>query len=151
MGNFPRLTLVYDGECNLCLATVDKLRRMNVRAHVTFVPLQELLGGARAPWPGIDDVPLEELAAQMHVTDEAGRRYSGSDGILFLLRHVPSLSWLAVIGGLPGFRRLSGLLYRQIAKHRYRLFGRASCSDGACSLPRPLVAESEQKGGDNSS
>ncbi|MBW5447889.1 DUF393 domain-containing protein [Cohnella sp. CFH 77786] len=35
-----RLTVVYDGECNLCLAAVDKLRKLPVRADLTFVPLQ---------------------------------------------------------------------------------------------------------------
>ncbi len=131
-----RLKVVYDGECNLCLATVDKLRRMPVKAELTFVPLQQLIGGKVAPWPGIDDVSPAELAARLHVTDEQGRRFSGADGVLKLLGLVPSLAWLAAIGRLPGCRGISRLLYRVIAKYRYRLFGRTSCSDGACSLPR---------------
>ncbi|MFC5700479.1 thiol-disulfide oxidoreductase DCC family protein [Cohnella faecalis] len=136
MGNFPKLTLVYDGECNLCLAAVDKIKSMKVRANVTFVPLQALVNGKLQPWPGIADVPLDELAGQMHVTDESGRRHSGSDGVLLLLRHVPSLAWLGVLGNIPGLRGISRLAYRIVARNRYRLFGRASCSDGVCSLPR---------------
>ncbi|WP_123041269.1 thiol-disulfide oxidoreductase DCC family protein [Cohnella candidum] len=131
-----RLIVVYDGECNLCLATVDKLRKMPVRAELTFVPLQKLVSGETKPWPGIDDVPLSALSAQLHVTDEAGKRYSGVDGVLKLLSLIPSMSGLAAIGRLPGFHGISRLLYRLVARYRYRLFGRTSCSDGVCSLPR---------------
>ena len=144
--NPERLTVVYDGECNLCLATVDKLRSMPVRAELTFVPLQRLLSGEIEPWPGIDDVPPAELAAQMHVTDGQGRRYSGPDGILFLMRRIPYLSWLAALGEWPGLSGVVRSLYRFVARHRYRLFGRTeSCSDGACSLPRRTTSD----GGEN--
>ncbi|WP_276352800.1 thiol-disulfide oxidoreductase DCC family protein [Cohnella caldifontis] len=132
----PRLTVVYDGECNLCLATVDKLRQMPVRAELTFVPLQKLIGGEVKPWAGIADVPVRSLSAQLHVTDEAGRRFSGADGVLKLLGCIPSLAWLAAIGRWPGFRTVSIVAYRLIARYRYRLFGRTSCSDGVCALPR---------------
>lgn len=133
----PKLSVVYDGDCRLCLATVDKLRRMPNRAELSFISLQSLIAGETQPWPGISDVTPGELAAQLHVTDETGRRYSGSDGVMLLLRHVPALRWLGVLGGLPGFRGVSRLLYRIVARYRYRLFGHTSCSDGVCGLPRP--------------
>jgi len=136
MPQLPRLKVVYDSECNLCMATVEKLGNMKVKAELTFVPLQQLISGEARPWPGIEDVSPEELAAQLHVTDEKGNRYSGADGVLELLRHVPSLAWLAAAGRLPGLRGISRLAYRVIARHRYQLFGRADCSDGTCSLPR---------------
>lgn len=131
-----RLTVVYDGECQLCLATVDKLRRMPIRATLTFVPLQRLISKETLPWPGIDDVPPEALAAQLHVTDEQGRRYSGADGVLKLMSLAPGLVWLSRLGRLPGMYSIVRAIYRVVARHRYRLFGRTSCSDGVCSLPR---------------
>jgi predicted DCC family thiol-disulfide oxidoreductase YuxK len=143
-GNIPRLTIVYDEECNLCLATVDKLKRMPVRANLTFVPLQRLIAGEVEPWPGIDQVTPHELSAQLHVTDDAGRRFSGSDAVMKLLSLVPSLAWLARIGTLPAFRGISRNAYRIVARYRYRLFGRTSCSDGVCSLPRPAPSDGGQ-------
>lgn len=130
-----QLIVVYDGECNLCLATVDKLRGMPIRAELVFVPLQQLLLGELAPWPGIDDVPLQGLSAQLHVTDEQGNRYSGADGVLKLMSLAPRLAPLAAIGRLPGMYRIVRVLYRLVARYRYRLFGRTSCSNGVCSLP----------------
>jgi predicted DCC family thiol-disulfide oxidoreductase YuxK len=139
--NFIRLTVVYDGECNLCLATVDKLRKLPVRAELTFVPLQKLQSGEVQAWPGIDDVPPASLSSQMHVTDEQGQRYSGTDGIFKLMSLTPGLTWLATAGQWPGLRTLSKWLYRLVARYRYRLFGRTSCSDGVCSLPRPAPSD----------
>lgn len=132
----PKLTVVYDGQCKLCLATVDKLRRMPNRADLAFVSLQSLISGEVRPWPGISDVPYEALYAQLHVTDSQGRRFSGHEGLLLLMRHVPSLAWLGWFGGLLGLRGLVRLLYRFVARYRYRLFGKISCSDGVCQIPR---------------
>lgn len=131
----PRLKVVYDSECKLCLATVEKLGRMKVKAELAFVPLQKLISGEVPPWPGIEGIAPAQLAAQLHVTDEQGRRFSGADGVLELLRHVPSLAWLSAAGRLPGLYAISRQLYRVIAKYRYQLFGHADCSDGTCSLP----------------
>lgn len=140
----PRLNVVYDGECNLCLATVDKLRSIPVQAELVFVPLQKVASGEVQPWPGIDGVPVSDLSAQLHVTDESGRRFSGADGVLKLMSHIPSLAWLAAVGRLPGCRSIANGMYRLVARYRYRLFGRTSCSDGVCSLPR-RTSEGEGK------
>lgn len=131
-----QLLVVYDGECNLCLATVAKLRQMPSRATLGFVPLQQLLSGEAEMPAALAALPPAELAGQMHVVDAAGHRSSGSDGILLLMRHSPSLIWLGRLGSWPGFRVVSRLLYKLVAKHRYRLFGKTDCSDGVCSLPR---------------
>lgn len=134
-GARQKLTVVYDGTCNLCLATVDKLRRMPNRAELTFVSLQSLISGEVKPWAGIDGVSYEELMAQLHVTDSQGRRFSGPEGVLLLMRNVPYLSWLSRLGSLPGMRGIVRALYRLIARYRYRLFGQTSCSDGVCQIP----------------
>jgi len=132
----PRLKVVYDSECQLCLAAVEKLGKMKLKAELTFVPLQRLINGEERPWPGVEELSPAELAAQMHVTDEHGNRYSGAEGALELLRHAPALAWLAWAGRLPGLRGLSRLAYRAIANYRYRLFGRSDCRNGACLMPR---------------
>jgi predicted DCC family thiol-disulfide oxidoreductase YuxK len=49
---------------------------------------------------------------------------AGWDGIVALMRLFPPLRPLAWLGSLPPIRRLGRRLYRFIAAHRYRLFGR---------------------------
>ena len=133
----PVLKVVYDGECNLCLATAAKLQAIRTESRLEWIALQSLASGETPAWPAIAGIPPDRLAAQLHVTDEAGRLYGGSDAIMRLLRDVPSLKWLGVIGSRPGFRPLTAWVYRLIARYRYRLFGRKdACANGVCALPR---------------
>nr|WP_273385297.1 DUF393 domain-containing protein [Cohnella zeiphila] len=131
------MKVVYDGECNLCLATAAKLRAIRTESRLEWIALQSLASGETPAWPAIAGIPPERLAAQLHVTDEAGRLYGGPEAVMRLLKDVPSLKWLGVVGSWPGFRSLSGWLYRLIARYRYQLFGRKdACDKGVCALPR---------------
>jgi predicted DCC family thiol-disulfide oxidoreductase YuxK len=136
-GEPPVLHVVYDAECNLCLATAAKLQAIRTESRLEWISLQSLASGETPAWPAIAGIPPERLAAQLHVTDEAGRLYGGPDAVMRLLRDVPSLKWLGVVGSWPGLRTVGAWAYRLIARYRYRLFGRnESCSNGVCALPR---------------
>ncbi|MDF2925109.1 MAG: hypothetical protein K0R57_4023 [Paenibacillaceae bacterium] len=126
-----RLTLLYDAQCNLCLATVAKLRTLRTNAELAMVPLQ-----TASPDMLPANVSMEELLKELHVVEEDGTVYRGAEAIVRIVRTIPALSWLAPLYGLPGLRRLAQVLYRLVARHRYRLFGRQdeSCSNGLCLL-----------------
>ncbi|WP_438444295.1 thiol-disulfide oxidoreductase DCC family protein [Gorillibacterium sp. sgz5001074] len=126
------LLLLYDGECNLCLATVEKLRRIRTTAQLHMQPLQTA-DPAQLP-PGTSP---EELLAELHLIDGQGRVYRGAASVVRILQTVPALAWLAPLYRVPGLRSLTDAVYRLIARHRYRLFGKseAGCSTGACRLP----------------
>jgi len=134
------LTVYYDGECNLCLSAVDRLKRLRTRSELRFATLQSMPADSFAgAMPYIEDADGGHLS-QMLVKDEAaGTVTGGSEAVMLLLRDMPSLAWLGRLGSLPGFRGVSRAAYRLIAKHRYRLFGRSdSCKDGTCRIdPRP--------------
>jgi Uncharacterized protein conserved in bacteria len=137
------LIALYDGQCNLCLATMDKLRKLDSQEPVEWVSIQAYQRGEYRALPALTNVPAEQLMAQMHVIDSSGRLYSGSEGVMRLLRNVRSLRWIGAIGEWPGFRGISRLIYKLVARNRYRLFGKNdSCADGVCSLP-----QSKTKGG----
>ncbi|THF83821.1 thiol-disulfide oxidoreductase DCC family protein [Cohnella fermenti] len=138
-----RLIALYDSECNLCLATKGKLEKLNSAIPVEWRSIQSCMGEKDRLPPALANLPLEQLLSQMHVIEEAGgsgsssRLHSGSEGVMRLLRNVPSMRWIGIVGEWPGFRGMSRLLYKLIARHRYRLFGKNdSCSDGVCSLPQ---------------
>ncbi|MEK0314442.1 thiol-disulfide oxidoreductase DCC family protein [Cohnella sp. 56] len=131
------LTVYYDGECNLCLAAVDRLKRLHTRSELRFVTLQSVppgsVGsvGSRSPQAGADD-----HLSQMLVKDESsGTVAGGSEAVLLLLMDMPRLAWLGRLGSLPGLRGVSRTGYRLIAKYRYRLFGKTDgCKDGTCRI-----------------
>ncbi|RUS47692.1 thiol-disulfide oxidoreductase DCC family protein [Cohnella sp. AR92] len=131
-----KLIALYDGHCNLCLATASKLQELESLVPVDWITIQSYQSGEHGSWPALANTPTERLLAQMHVID-GDRLYSGPDGVMKLLRNVPSLRWIGILGTWPGFRGLSRLVYKLVARYRYRLFGKNdSCADGVCSLPQ---------------
>jgi predicted DCC family thiol-disulfide oxidoreductase YuxK len=131
------LTVIYDAQCRLCLASVDRLRRLGSRGELSFVPLQhldDLQGLAAEVVKEADEASLRE---RMHVVDGAGRLYAGSDAIVRILRTVPGFGLAAWVYRIPGMRRLGDRLYRYIADRRYDWFGKVDeeCSSGACRIP----------------
>lgn len=133
-----RLLLLYDAECNLCLGTVEKLGRLRTKAELVMVPLQaasarQLPAGAR----------MEDLLAELHLIDGQGRVYRGAEAVFRIVRTIPALAWVAPLYRVPGLGRLADAVYRLIARHRYRLFGRQqdSCGSGACRIRHPNRAD----------
>jgi predicted DCC family thiol-disulfide oxidoreductase YuxK len=104
-------TVVFDGYCNLCNATVRFLQR---RAR-----------------PGTLDYVADPASDQTTVTviDE-GREYTRSDAVLHLLGYLrqpwPALRVLAVVP-----RPVRDAVYDWVAAHRYRWFGRRD----TCAVP----------------
>lgn len=130
--NRPRkLTLLYDAKCRLCTQTVEVLRGLRTDAELEMQPyqsadLERLIPGASLP----------ELEAEIHAVDETGRIYKGADALILVLTTVSSIRWIAVFYRIPGMRPVAQLLYRWIAKSRYKLFGREDedCPEGTCSV-----------------
>lgn len=131
--------LLYDGTCNLCLRSVETLKRLRLPDTLEMMPLQQAdlaLLSARLGTPLL----AEELLAQMHLLNLSdGQVYRGADAVVRALRLAPRFGWLERAYRLPGLRPAAGLLYRWIAANRYRLFGRRAdeCESGACRLHRP--------------
>lgn len=125
----PRPAIVlFDGVCNLCQASVQFIIRHDPAARFQFASLQsgvaaELLAG-RGRTPDLDSVLLVE----------DGQVYSHSDAALRIARRLAwPWSWLYAFSVVP--RPLRDAVYRLIARHRYRWFGRHD----ECWLPTPAL------------
>jgi predicted DCC family thiol-disulfide oxidoreductase YuxK len=125
------LTVLYDGTCSLCRASVARVRPFDHRQRIEFLDLHD--PSAQQRFPQID----RELALRwMQAVDTKGRIWSGSDAwahIGLLLPGWKLVAWLLLV---PGVRWLAGKLYAWIARNRYR-WNRSLCSDGTCSLHIP--------------
>lgn len=123
--------LVFDGECRFCQAQVKRLTRW-AGPQLAPLPLQQpgLLGAL-----GIDHA--EAMRAMQLVTQD-GQIFWGVEAVVHALRRRPLLGRLLKLYYLPGCRQLADLVYRLIAKYRYRIMGRAiargECDGGSCSL-----------------
>ena len=119
--------LIYDGHCRLCVAAKEGLERLGenrVSQPIRFVSYQSeeaarRLGGAYKP--GRPDVAF--LVAQN------GTITRGLDAFLPLLPGLKGGRILLALMKVPLVRPLALLLYRLVARHRYRLFGQVPAEE----------------------
>ena len=81
------LTVLYDGACNLCRASVARVRCMDPRGHIELLDLHDASVPARFP-----QVNLDEAMRLMQAVDPRGRVYSGID------------AWARIGLSLPGWK-----------------------------------------------
>lgn len=110
--------IVFDAMCVLCSANARFVLRHDRRGHFRLASMQGEAGAALYRRFGIDPADPETL-----IVVEGSRALRDSDAILAIGR---GLGWpwraSAVLGLVP--RGLRDPLYRWVARHRYRLFGR---------------------------
>lgn len=131
------LYVLYDGECSLCTASVNGLKRLDSAAELRFIPLQSMEGNDAPRIPGLAGVGMEALYEKLHVADPAGRLFAGAEGVVRIMKTVPGLRWVGILYAIPGMGRLGDAVYRWIAKRRYDWFGRTEtgCAGSSCKLP----------------
>ena len=120
--------ILYDGVCVLCSGMVRFVARRDPDRVFRFAPIQTPYGRALAETLGIDPDDPDSNAV---VVDGLGHRRSDAA--------------IAVLARLPGWRRarihrleprpIRDAIYRLVARHRYRIFGRRdSCDLGGPDL-----------------
>jgi predicted DCC family thiol-disulfide oxidoreductase YuxK len=119
--------ILFDGVCNLCNGAVQFVIRRDKKNIFRFASLQsetaeKLLRSLRLRSEQIDSIVLIRQ----------GRVYLESDAVIGIAKELSNgwkvLSWLRI---LPKVFR--DMLYRLIARNRYRLFGKKD----ACMIPSP--------------
>ena len=123
--------VIFDGFCGLCSRSVQFILRHDKAGAFRFVPAQSALGTAIYRHYGLatDDYETVILLAD-------GRFHEASDAALGVLGRLPA-PWSALEATRVVPRRMRDWVYRLVAKHRMRFFGRTE----ACYLPTP-----EQRG-----
>lgn len=119
--------VLFDGVCNLCSHSVQFMIQRDPKARLRFTSLQSETGQRLQAEHGIDSASLDSM-----LLVEGGRLYRESDAALRMARHLKG-AWplLGAFRIVP--RPLRDLVYRFIARNRYRWFGKTE----ACWLPTP--------------
>ena len=124
----PDLTVLYDGSCNLCRGSADRVRRVDSGHRVELLSLHDPSAAERFP-----QIDRDQAMQWMQAVDANGRVYSGADAwarIGLLLPGWKSVAWILLI---PGVRWIAARIYAWIARNRYR-WNRAICQDGSCRV-----------------
>jgi predicted DCC family thiol-disulfide oxidoreductase YuxK len=125
--NLPALVL-YDGECPLCLKSVDLVKRFDWLQRLKYVNLRET---EKVP---VRQPPLEpqRLLDEMHLITPDGKHvYHGFDAFRWMAWRMPALCWLAPLLYFPGVPALGQQIYLWVANNRYRL---VPCHNGVCAV-----------------
>lgn len=119
-----RNTVIYDGDCGICTRLAGFVRR-RLRPDAEVRASQELDLAAYG-------VTEAECAEALQYVTSAGRTYAAQDAVARLLlasRPVWRPAGAALL--LPGVNALAGVVYRWVARNRYRLPG----ASDACAVP----------------
>jgi predicted DCC family thiol-disulfide oxidoreductase YuxK len=122
----PSLPIVFfDGVCNLCDVFVSFAVRADTAHVFHFAPLQGSTAGVLTP-------EHARTLTSVVLRLEGGEVLIGADAVLAFLARLPARRWkmLAALGrAVP--RPLREVVYRAVARVRYRVFGRKV----ACRVP----------------
>jgi predicted DCC family thiol-disulfide oxidoreductase YuxK len=109
--------ILYDGVCVLCSGWMRFVLRRDRQKLFRFTPIQSDYGRALAQGLGIKPDDPDTNAAVW-----GGIAYRRSDAALRVVSLLPGWGWVGVLHLVPRLAR--DLVYRLIARSRYRLWGR---------------------------
>ena len=127
-------TILFDGVCSLCNGFVQFVIRHDAAGYFRFAALQSAAGQALLAAHGQPNLASADPDSVVLV--EAGRVYTHSAAVLRIAGHLGGLWRVAAVGWLLPRTWRDGL-YRYVARHRYRWFGRQE----SCWLPTPALRE----------
>jgi predicted DCC family thiol-disulfide oxidoreductase YuxK len=121
--------VLFDGVCNLCSATVQFIIDRDPAGHFRFAALQSAAGAKALAEHGAAPVVGDPDSVMLL---EGARVYTHSDAALRVARRLTGL-WPVLYAFIVVPRFMRDVLYRFIARNRYRWFGRTE----ACRIPTP--------------
>lgn len=122
------VTVLYDGNCALCRASAERLRRHDPQSRIELLDLHDPSVPQRFP-----QVDPEKAMRLMQAVDRQGRVSSGVDAWSAVGRALPGWRAAAWLLKLPGIHGLATRVYAWVARNRYR-WNREACADGSCTL-----------------
>lgn len=109
------ISILYDGNCNLCRRSIFALQLLDFLDRLQFVDFRKNPMG----------IAEEDLDRAMHVVS-GDRVWKGFDGFRAITWHLPALLWMSPLLYISGVAPIGRKIYAQIAARRNR------CADGVC-------------------
>jgi predicted DCC family thiol-disulfide oxidoreductase YuxK len=131
MAKTPELTVLYDGNCKLCRASVARLQRFDTDHRIEMLDLHDASAAARFP-----QVDREVALRLMQAVSADGRLSSGVEAFAEIGRLLPGWKWISWLLLVPGIHWAASKIYGWVARNRYR-WNSSACADGSCNLHVP--------------
>ena len=123
------MTILFDGVCNFCNASINFIIDRDSKGIFKFAALQSEIGQEFLKRNGLKQDTFDSV-----ILEKSGIIYQKSDAALEIARNLDGF-WkiLYVFKIIPFFLR--NPIYDLVARNRYRIFGRTD----ACRLPTPAL------------
>src|ERR1043165_1613621 len=125
--------ILYDGVCALCNRLVQFLLKHNKSGRLRFASLQSDFAAKVLQRHGIDPRDLDTLHVVENYEQPDERVLQRSDAILRAGRELGGFWGASAAAGKVIPRALRDVIYRFVARNRYRVFGKYD----SCMLPDP--------------
>ena len=114
-------TVIYDGNCNLCVTLVQLLESLDKGAQFQYIPMQDQAGLDRFGITAQDC----ELGMILINADNPAQRWQGSAAAEEIGRLMPmGDGFVAAYRALPGLKWAGDRVYEQVRDNRYAIFGK---------------------------
>ena len=112
------IVVLFDGPCTLCNKSVDWIHFRDFHGDFSFASLQSKWAEEHLPQHlKSEDSVVLFMHGQFHIRSKA---------VVLILHELPGYRWTKVFHLVPTF--LLDIVYRLIAKTRYRFFGKDYCT-----------------------
>ena len=108
--------LIYDDTCPVCLASIDKIGKLDRLGLVNLVPLTSIPDRPRCGMPA-----GEKLREEIHLITPERKVYRGAEAVAILASLFPSSRYLGALIMAPGIRVIARHIYRLLARHRFSI------------------------------
>jgi len=125
--------ILYDGVCGLCNRLVQFLLKHDKQGRLRFASLQSDFAAKVLHRHGIDPKDLDTLHVIENYEQPGERVLQRSDAILRAGRELGRFWSVSATAANVIPRALRDMVYRFVAKNRYRVFGKYD----TCMLPEP--------------
>ncbi|HUS09509.1 MAG TPA: thiol-disulfide oxidoreductase DCC family protein [Pyrinomonadaceae bacterium] len=128
----PNPVVLYDGVCGLCNHLVQFLLKRDTNDRFRFASLQSDFAQTLMTNHGVDPHDLDTVYVVRDHGQANETLLARSDAILYMLQQLGGVWKLTAVGRvLPKVFR--DLVYKMVARNRYRVFGKYE----SCMLPEP--------------
>lgn len=135
-------TVIFDGNCNLCVTLVQLLEKLDRGQQFAYVPMQDEATLAEFDVTAEDCEMGMILIAPQPETGDPADRWQGSDAAEEIGRLLPmGAVFVQAYRALPGAKKGGDRAYEYVRDNRYSLFGKRDetyqtaypiCTDDSC-------------------
>ena len=127
--------LLYDGQCEFCLANVKLLKIMDIFETLNFVDLHKFDFTNLPNQNGGQILNKEQALSQIYLIEPDGQIYGGFEAFRILSFKMPMLYPFILLFYFPGMGLLGPVIYRFVAQNRYLFHLNRTCSNHSCFRP----------------